>query len=471
MPTVKVPLFDTVFTNTQGVVLNDKLSSLINGYVDALDGYHKFPGTSSLYDFGLGAGVSVDGAYWWQERQLIILVIAGRIFKMTYVGAVVAVTEITGTGVTLVTGTSVSFATDGTYLFLTNGSRIVYTDGVTATYMADADIPLTLSHVSYLDTYILGSAVGGRFYWSNVGDSLSWSALNFATAGASPDTVVAHHVFNREIYLFGPQTIELWENDGTTPFARVPGGAIQLGCIAPYSIIKRDEGFYFLDSKRRICSLNGRSPQFIDCPYQKEIQGLSYVSDCIGLSFEEAGQAFLKFIFPAANRTFYLNLTTKKWGETGKWNSTDSNYQRWIGNCYCYCDTWDLHIVGGSGTSKVYQLSQSFYSEDGDILRDARRSGDIDYGTSKEKRSNEFRVRLKRGDGSSTTPVIMFRYRTNGRYWSTLREISLGDSGEYDIFKKIPCRGIFRSRQYEITSTDAIEIVQADAEEDIDILR
>jgi len=469
MPTVKVPLFDTVFTNTQGVVLNDKLSSLINGYVDVLGGYHKFPGTSSLYDFGLGAGVSVDGAYWWQQRQLIILVIAGRVFKMTYVGAVATVTEITGA--TLSTGTPVIFATDGTYLVMANGARLVYTDGATLNYFADPDVPLTLAHVSYLDGYILASAVGNKFYWSNVNDTTVWSALNFASATSSPDDIIANHVFNREVYLFGPLTIEIWENDGRTPFARVPGGALEIGCIAPYSIIKKDEGFYFLDNKRRFVFLNGRSPSFIDCPYQKEIQGLATVSDCIGLSIEEAGQSFLKFIFPAANRTFYYNAKTEKWGETGKWNSTDSNYQRWIGNCYCYCDTWNLHVLGGFGTSKVYQLSQGFYTEDGDILRDARRSGDIDYGTSKEKRSNELRIRLKRGDGATTTPVIMFRYRTNGRYWSNERQISLGDSGEYDIFKRPPCRGIFRSRQYEITSTDGVEIVQADAEEDIDILR
>lgn len=478
MPTVKVPLFDTAYTNTQGTVLNDKLSSFVNGYIDDLGGYHRFPGTLSLNDFGLGAGVTVDGVYWWQQGGKAIVVIAGRVFGMTYLGGVATLTELLGA--TLATGKPVVFATDGTYVFMANGGRIVYTDGVVATYMADPDVPITISHVAYLDGYILAAAAGNKWYYSNVNDSLNWSALNFASASSNPDDITALHVLSREVFLFGPLTIEVWENDGTSPFSRVPGGAIQVGCGAPYSVTPhfaknayglREEGCYFLNNKRQFLFYNGRSLAPIECAFQKDIQGFSSVSDCIGMAIEIAAQDFLIFTFPTADRTFLYNIGTKQWQELGKWNITNANYQRWIGNSYTYCQDWNLHLLGGANTSKIYSLATSYNTENGDLLRDARRSGDIDYGTSKQKRSNEFRVRLKRGEGGSTTPVIMFRYRVNGKTWSQERQVSLGDSGQYDIFQKIPARGLFRSRQYEITSTDNVEIVQADAEEDIDILR
>lgn len=469
MPTVKVPLFDTAYTNTDGVVLNDKMSYFMNGYVDEVGGYYRFPGVSSLYDLGFGAGTNLDGIFWWQQRQLVLIVVNRRIYKLSYSGGVVSVSELTGAS--LLPNMPVSFATDGNNCFMANGGQIIYTDGTTLTPIADIDAPTNVIDIEYLDGYLLAFTSGTKWYWSEPALSFDWRALNFASAESDPDNINAGHIFNQEIYIFGALTIEIWQNDGVTPFSRVPGGALELGSLSPHSVIKTDEGFYFLDNKRRFTFLDGRSPKFLDSPYQKEIQGLSVVSDCIGMSIDIAGQNFLIFTFPAADRSFLVNRKTDKWGELGRWNQIDSNYQRWIGNCYCYASDWNLHILGGAGTSKVYSLSQNYSTEDSAIMRDCRRSGEIDYGTSKRKRCKELRLRLKRGEGAAVTPQIMVRYRTNGKDWCPIRTISLGDLGQYDIHKKVPAFGQYISRQYEFSASDGVEIVQADAEEEIDILR
>lgn len=472
MPTTKLPIFSPVQRGVDGIELSDENFSLFDGYRTLSGGTTKRPGSKALFTASAALGVGVDGLFYWAEKDVVMLCGGGDIYQLTYISNTPVVTKLTSTPL-LNQGSPVSMAVDGTNLYAANGGKIVYTPvSGTPAYIADLDAPTTVTQIAFLDGYIMAIDASNKFYWSDVNAGTSWNALNFATAAGSPDLISALRVYNREIYLFGQRSIEVWENDGTTPFSRVPGGFIQSGCSAPNAVIEDENSLYWLDENRRLVRFAGKSVERLSTRFDRELQGVSRVSDAIAQKVQISGYVFFVFSFPFSNRTLVYNQTVDDWGEWGKWNLADANYERWIGSSYCYAERWGLHLIGRRDSLIASQLSSQYATDDNDIIRLARTTGHIDNGTSKIKQCNEMRFRAKRGAGlSNRTPKLMLRYKLDNRSWSNIKEFSLGDIGEYDFVVKDLRRHQYETKQYEFSATDAVDVVFTNAEEDVEVLR
>jgi hypothetical protein len=472
MPTTKLPIFSPVQKGVDGIELSDENFSLFDGYRTLTGGTTKRPGSKTLFTASAALGVGVDGIFYWAEKDVVMVVGGGDIYQLTYTSNTPVVTKLTSTPL-LNQGTPASMTVDGTNFYCCNGGKIVFTAvSGTAAYIADLDAPTTATQIAFLDGYILAIDSTNKFYWSDVNAGTNWNALSFATAAGSPDLLNALKVYNREIYLFGQRSIEIWENDGTTPFARVPGGFIQSGCSAPNAVIEDENSLYWLDENRRLVRFAGKSVERLSTKFDRELQGLSKVSDAIAQKIQIDGYVFFVFTFPFDDRTLVYNQTVDDWGEWGKWNLADAKYERWAGSAYCYAERWGLHLIGRRDVLKAAELGRGYADDDGDVIRLARLTGHIDNGTSKHKQCNELRFRAKRGEGLvGTTPKLMLRYKIDNRTWSNIKEFSLGDIGEYDFVLTDVRRNQYKTKQYEFTATDAVDIVFSNAEEDIEVLR
>ena len=206
--------------------------------------------------------------------------------------------------------------------------------------------------------------------------------------------------------------------------------------------------------------------------FDRELQGLSKVSDGIAQKIEINGYVFFVFSFPTADKTLVYNQTTDDWCEWGKWIASSADYERYVGSAYCYAEKWGLHLLGRRDSLIAAELSEDYADDNGDMIRLARTTGHIDNGTSQIKQCNEMRFRAKRGEGlSDRTPKLMLRYKLDNRTWSNIKEFSLGDIGEYDIVLRDLRRHQYRVKQYEFSATDAVNVVFSNAEEDIEVLR
>ena len=469
MPTVPVPIFQEVYKGVDGSELSEQNLSLYDGYRDELGATRSRPGSTAFATIDSSRGVGMDGLWYWREKNRVIAVAAGSVYDVTSDGTVTNKTS----AATMLSGNPVTFATDGTNVVLANGGQPAYlTLSSNLAYISDSDAPPICTHVAYLDGYILASGGGNTFKWSDVTSSLSWGGLNFASAAGSPDDVVALHVLNREIYLFGQSSVEIWEDDGTTPFARVAGGFIESGCSAPYSVLLDGSGiFYWLNQFRRLVRFNGKTVERVSGRYDAEIQSLSTVSDCRAYVMEFGNYTLLVFNFPSANRTFVYNQTVDDWAEWGKWDAERIAYDRWVGQAYCYAEGWGKHLIGRYDKRVIAELSSSYTSDDGDLIRVCRTTGHVNYGTLKRKKCDEFRIRCRRGDGlSGADAKLVLRVREDNQSWGQPKQISLGNLGDYETIVRVPLRGIYRSRQYEFTASDAAPIVFLGAEEDVEVL-
>lgn len=473
MATVPVPIFQPVFKGVDGIELSDESFVLRDGYRTLSGGTTKRPGSLATFIANEASGFGFDGIAYWPDQDIAIAVGRGEIYKLTYNGDAAIITSMTGGTPLLDENTPVSIAFDSERFYVCNGGRIVYsTPSGTPAYIADADAPTNATHIAYLDGYLLAIDGSNKFYFSSVNDGLTWSALDFASATGAPDDVVSMRVFNREIYLLGQRTIEVWENDGTTPFSRIPGGMIECGCSAPHAVIADENSLYWLDHTRKLVRWNGKTVEALSTKYDKELQSLSYVTDATAFKVSLDGYIFFVFNFPSENRTLVYNQTVDDWSEWGEWDNATASYSRWIGNCYAYSERWGLHLLGRKDQLVVSELSADYADDDGETIRLVRTTGHIDNGTSKTKRCSELRFRARRGDGLATrTPKIMLRYKLDNRNWSNIKELSLGDVGEYEIILRDQRRYIYRTVQYEFSATDAVRVVFSKAEAEVEVLR
>jgi hypothetical protein len=94
---------------------------------------------------------------------------------------------------------------------------------------------LQVDELGYISGYVVvvpsaGQTTNGRFYWIDAGE-IFIDGLNFATAERTPDGINAVRVIGDNLWLFGPNSVEVWYATGdlTAPFKRVQGRLFDRG--------------------------------------------------------------------------------------------------------------------------------------------------------------------------------------------------------------------------------------------------
>ncbi len=469
MPTKYIP-FGKPYTNVDQIEVSDRSPMLIDGWMDEAGAIHRRPGLLEWVDLGTASGV--DGLHWDTYFNKCFAVSNGQVFAITDNAGTNA--DITGDA--LETSTPVSFVNNGTYLFMSNsGKMVTYANAGTTAYVADADAPTEVDFVRYLDTYILcNERDTNKFWWCDVNAPLTWSATNYASAEGSPDYINFIDVGWREILIGGERSIELWYNDGSSPFIRFESGFIERGILAPHSVQQINNTWYFLDHERKVCMLEGRTPKMVSTPFDYSIQSLTTMASVRGYHVNMEHMNFYVLNFPDDNMTYVYDYQHDTWFRWGTYNSETASYDDFTCNSYCYCPDWGYHLMGGKEDGKIYKVSRGYYDDNGTSMRTVYRTGWINHETDSRKRCNKLRIKLKRGvgvSGSDDEPEIMVRWRDDGSStWSNEYTRGIGTSGNTEFFIDLKRLGMYRSRQWEFSITDATELILISAEETFDYM-
>ncbi len=476
---VKIPLSGDAYANVDDAVLNEKSAQLVNAYTDEAGATNKRPGLTGFVD--LGTAKPVEGLYWWEFDQSVIAVSDGRIWRITDPTGTKAEISLTGALLENYTVTAgkrrVEFAETGTKIFMANGKFVYYPNGSSVTELvstADADAPTNVLFVTAHDGYILcdDHSVVGKFMWSNPGAPLSWSALNYATLESKPDDLMQVKSAWREVFLPGSDSIEVWYNDGTTPFSRLEGAYTEDGMIAYYSLalVQGQGAWVYFNKNRDVVMLAGRTPKVLSLPFGKYLDTLANVSDAWGETLSVNGRRFYVLTLIAANKTLVHDLVSGGWAEWGSWNG--STYDAFIGRSYAYAVGWNLNLWGC--TDGVIRKMDPTSYKDVAAIRSVRRTGNIDHDTGYRKKCLRLRLRVKRGVSNAdvASPVIKVRWRDNhSATWNNWLSLSLGTaSTDEEFYVDTWQLGEYRSRQWEFVQDQACGFVLAGAEEMIEVL-
>lgn len=323
------------------------------------------------------------------------------------------------TAIGTVSGSSgpVSMADNGTQMFIAcNGPSYIY-NSLTLEFkqIDDPDFPGAVT-VGYLDGYFVFNEPNSQRLWiTQLLDGTSIDPLDFASAEGSPDGLVSVLVDHREAWLFGTNSVEVWYDSGGAdfPLSPVQGAFNEVGCIAPYSVAKLDNGIFWLGADARgqgiVYRANGYTAQRVSThAVEWQIQQYADMSDAIAYTYQQDGHAFYVLIFPSANTTWVYDVATSLWHERAAF--INGSFTRHRSNCQMSFN--NEIVVGDHELGNIYAFDLNVFSDNGDVQKWLRSWRALPPGANDLKRSAHHSLQLDAETGAidssiTTTPVIV----------------------------------------------------------------
>ena len=333
-----------------------------------------------------------------------------------------------------------------------------------------ADNVPAATHIDWIDGRFVANLTGTpRFAATdtnpNTGlfDNAFWaSTINPFRNTARGDNLQAIRTCWEEIYAWGSQALEVWQNDYVTPFSSIPSALTEVGLEAPYSVCRTENTLFavcVLDGKRTVVKLAGRVPIIISEPIANILAEMSTVSDAIGDLITVGGVAIYLLNFPTAQQTWAYDHKNDVWCRWGHYNGDSDNRDQFIGQHSCFCKAWNKHLIMSRIDGKIYELTRTGVNDAGTPLIPYRRTGWINMGTDRRKRNGQFYVKCR--PGLSSASQLLMRYQDNGRNeWSTYTEMAFED----ESIERLTRQGTFRTRRYEFRIPDANDTILVSAE-------
>lgn len=446
--------------------------SVVNFQIDAAGINRMRPGLVSYPTTGLGSSALI-GLYVWTV-YLIAVTADRKIWALPEASPTTWLALSDGTAATqLDGGHRPVFAEDGSRVVIAGGGAIEKWEGVGLAARLGGGPNAT--HVASLGGRFIAnnSSFPNEFDWSQLGDGVHslWDALAIDEADARPDPIAAIYENLRELHVFGTTTTQIY-SVGIDPFAPFDNTtATNIGTSAPYSIVRMDEHFAFLDDKRRFVLSNGRTNTPISDVIQKDLRTLSTVTDCWG--YREDFEQFNNIVwtFPTAGRTFVFDTARNIWTERKFYSAPfQINMPQ---ACYAYWKALNAHLLGSSATAALYRLDSDTRADLGGPMICERYTGWEDCGTRGYKRDEYLAVVLRRGTSTlgGTEAAFEVRCRDDGGIWSDFDFILLGQPADVEQTIRVRLGGCFYRRQWHFrySGSDDFSLVSAEQSfEDLD---
>jgi hypothetical protein len=461
---------------------------------------NRAPGLRLLTSVGSGP---VRGL--WSFNNFMYAVSGNTLYKINSAYTATALGTIAGTG-------QVSMSDNGTQLFVAaNGPSYIYNSNTNVfQQINDPDFPGAFT-VSYLDGYFVFNEPNSQKIWvTSLLEGTQIDPLDFASAEGSPDGLVAVIVNNREAWLFGTNSIEVWYDAGTPdfPLARIQGASNEIGCVAPFSVAKLDNSVFWLGQDARGQGIVYRNSGYTGVrasnhSIEWQIQQYGNLSNAIAYTYQQDGHSFYVLTFPSVQKTWVYDVVTQSWHERAGWSN--STFIRYRPNCQVAFNS--EVILGDYESGNLYAYDLDVYSDNGQIQKWLRSWRPIPSGQNNLRRTAQHSLQLdcetgvglngidpndiildyllaengdiletENGDNiilnyatvQGANPEVMLRWSDDGGHtWSNEHWASMGRIGQYGrrvFWRRLGMTMKLRDRVYEVSGTDPVKVVIVGAE-------
>lgn len=367
---------------------------------------------------------------------------------------------------------TISTSSSGPVWMVNNPTQLLIVDGVSGyiytpstglfVQITDPDFPGAAA-CAYQDGYgLFVRPNSNEWFFSSMWDFSQFDALDFYQKQSKPDNLVSILSFKREPWLFGEKSTEVWFNyggDNSSPvnptFAIGSGGQIEHGCGAAASPSDLcGEAVVWLSSVGQVRLAVGYASQVISNQmFDRAVKAMPRFDDARAFSYRDEGHIFYQITFPSGDQTWVWDLTTKVWHKRSSYKT--GGYGRHRANCYAWLD--GKHYVGDYENGKVYEMSTSYYDDDGREIQRVLHSKEVDGGLERLY-FQRMQVIVEAGVGTETLdPKIMLQFSADGgRSWSNELWRSAGKVGEYTRRAVWNQLGSGYRRMYRLTMTDPV---------------
>jgi hypothetical protein len=345
----------------------------------------------------------------------------------------------------------------GDQILMVNGDAGYAIDRVSQTFTpvpvgGSSGFPVNPQSCASVDGYFLAHGPDSDvFFWSTPFDPLTWDALDFASAENLNDKLRRIIVVERDIYLIGELSTEIWASvGGDTVFERIEGTFIPHGTIAPLSAARLDRSVIFLSQDSNggavVIMARGLQSQRISThAIETEISSYAVTGDAYAITYQQRGHPFYCLTFPTQGKTWVYDLATQLWHERSSrvqdpfqpGTATPISYvdAAWLARCHAYFG--GINMIGSRIGPQVSRLDPRIASENGvDVVR-VRTSPHVT-DNEEDLTLSVFEVVFQPGVGNGTgvgpsnDPKARLRIsRDGGQTYGPAREVSIGKQGDY----------------------------------------
>lgn len=321
--------------------------------------------------------------------------------------------------------------------------------------------------VAFIDGWFVFNKPGTQqfftspLYWNGTD---AFDSTYYALKDSSSDNLVSLIENNRELWLIGERTTEIWYDAGNQyfPFSRLQGASMEVGCAAPATVCKTGKGLIWLAR-----SMRGENAVIVTQDYQYapvstpavsyQISQYTTVEDATAYVYTQEGHEFYVLNFPTADVTWVYDLTTGMWHQRA---SFDTSFHRHRSNCGFNMN--DTVYVGDYANGTIWEMTRDAYTDGGNPLVSVRRTPHVWDQGERNRVSNtwlqiEFTPGVGLQSGQGSDPQIMLRMSDDAGFtWGNEHWTSIGKAGQYKnraVFRRL---GMARDRVYEVTISDPV---------------
>lgn len=242
---------------------------------------------------------------------------------------------------------------DGAWVIPSSGAPISYPDG---------NLPQPNS-VSVLDGYFLFTIGDGRIFASDL-NTTTINALSFTTAQRRPDGLMRGVVLGDRFYACGPESIEVYNDAGTTPFPLAYETTIPIGIAGPFAIAGWEAGWanqlVFAGSDSVTYSLNGYTPTPIaGHDVMRAVEGEPDKASLVASVYMHAGHAI--WSLTGSSFTWCRDFAEGQWHERASYLD-----DRW--RCTQTVKVFGKWLAGDRATGKIGVIEDEYPYEFDDPL-------------------------------------------------------------------------------------------------------
>ena len=328
------------------------------------------------------------------------------------------------------------------------------------------------------DTYFIVCFVNSnKFQISEVLDGLTWPGIQVNAVSVFPENIIGIEVSHRELWVFGSQHIQPYQDTGTDEiFDVIPGTLIDTGLISTFGKNLVDNTIFWISQDARggnqAWRANGYTPARISThAVETALTSYDNVSSLVSYAYQDGGHLFWVLYVPGADCTWVYDVAEGLWHKRAQWNQDTAKWtpHRSWNHTYAF----GRHLVGDWKTGNLYEMSLDLLDDSGLAIARDRRSPTV----VSEMRwiyHNDITVDfapglgpqppLVDGEGNPRPPQAMLRWSDDrGSTWSNWYTADCGFAGQFKaraIWRRL---GRSRYRVYELRVTDPIPWAIVDA--------
>jgi hypothetical protein len=230
---------------------------------------------------------------------------------------------------------------------------------------------------TYMDGYVIFTdQADGEFGLTSINDVSTIDPLDIAEAEALPDNLVSVYSDQREVWLLGQISTEIWANTGALdfPFERIPGGVISTGCAARHSVAFCDGSLFWLTRDKAgnanvIRTVGYQTARVSTHAIEHEFEKYDAIDDAYAFGYQEEGHSFYVITLPQAyggiGATWAYDAATQLWHRRGHRDSNGVLHRHRVG-AYAFFNGFHCILDRSNGTLSTLELDT--FTDNGDVI-------------------------------------------------------------------------------------------------------